>query len=160
MRASCKTIIQHHNQNIDISTVKVKNISITRISHVALLHPHWFPYHPRLNPRNCNLSCVSVTVSFKECYIIGIISYVTFCDCPFSLSIILWKSTQRVVEYYFMVCMQHECFNHSPLKEYLGCFQFELLQKKKLLLSFVYRFCVNRSSFLWENSQVCNWCVI
>ena len=46
MVTSCKTIVQSHNQDIDLDTVKIQNISITlRIPQVALLQPPALPSH-------------------------------------------------------------------------------------------------------------------
>ena len=45
---SCKSIELYHNQDIDIETVKIQNISIDiRISHVAFLQPHIFLTRPQ-----------------------------------------------------------------------------------------------------------------
>ena len=35
-----------------------------------------------------------------------------------------------IPEYYSMICMQYSSFNHSPVEEYLGCFQFGAIMNK------------------------------
>ena len=53
MVTSCKTVVQYHNLDIDIDTVKIQSISITpRIPHVVLLQPPPLPsyFSPSLTP--------------------------------------------------------------------------------------------------------------
>ena len=63
------TVVQSHSQDIDIDTVKVQNISITK-DHVSLLQPSPLPSCPHLllNPWQL-LVITSIILSFQECYI-------------------------------------------------------------------------------------------
>ena len=80
MTTSCKI---SYNQDIHISTVKVKNISIpARIPCVAFLHPHPFTFFPHALG-NLQYVLHMYNFSFKECHISGFIQHLTFADWLF-----------------------------------------------------------------------------
>lgn len=98
MVISCKTIVQDLNQDFDIDTVEVQGISITRIPLYCpfIATPASLP--PFLPQLLTTTNCVSISIlSSQECYINGIVQYVTQWDWLFSLSIIPWRLIHVVV---------------------------------------------------------------
>ena len=74
-------MVQYHSQDIGNDKVKIRDISVT----TPVSSPH-----SSMETSNLFLSLI---LSFKECYINGIIKYVTNFDWLFALSIILWRLT-------------------------------------------------------------------
>lgn len=64
------TIVQYHNQGIDIDTVKLENISITtRIFHFAFLKPHPFSFYLQFLLNSWQpLICYFYNFVIQECH--------------------------------------------------------------------------------------------
>ena len=90
------TTVQYHHQDIDGATVKVQNISITRVPPAALSQPHLLPSHrhPHSLPAGplplaiTDLFSTSMVLSFQECCINGSIQNGNFGIVFFLLSLI------------------------------------------------------------------------
>lgn len=92
--ASCKTMVQYHNQDVDINTVKVQNISITtrKLSNKPYLVPYYLhnllnPWQPLICPPHLYNFIIS-RILYKWDHIYS----VTFEDWLFSFHIILLRS--------------------------------------------------------------------
>lgn len=149
----CKTMVRYQNQDADLGTVQIQNISITpRILNVTLSQtsPPSSHLQPCLNPQQLPVRFPFLQhLSYQECCIHGILQYVTW-NWLYSLRIILWRFIQIVcvpivyclfVHFFFqsvssipwyghsIVCDIH----HSPVEGHmssscLGISQIELLQ--------------------------------
>ena len=103
MITSCRSIMQYHNQDTDIDTVKTQNISITTGSSCCILKPHPLPLflHPLLN-----LIQVICILHFCNFVISGMLCKQNWTVCnllrlAFSLNIIFWTFIQLIA-----------CFDH------------------------------------------------
>lgn len=103
MITSCKTILEHYNQDTDIDRVKIQNISITtRIPHVDLYNHIYFPPSVTWSLAPDNHQSVLYThnfiiskMSYKWNHIVCNLSWLLF-----ALSITLCRVIQCVLRMY------------------------------------------------------------
>lgn len=86
MLTACKTIVQYHNQHMDIDTSRKRRLPSSQGRLMSPFYSHTnFPPLPPLPTLLAitNLFSMSVSQSFQEGYTNGIIQYVTFGICFF-----------------------------------------------------------------------------
>lgn len=70
MSASCKTVVQFQNRDINIGIIKMQNVSpiTTSIPPVAFIQPHLLPSFPlpSLTVANVHLLSISIICHFRD----------------------------------------------------------------------------------------------
>lgn len=134
MVTSCKTMVQNHNQGIDIDTIQVPH---GRLPHAALLQSHHFlaTFVPSLTPGNPQSGLLSIFLPFQECYINEITQCVTLTLDFSSLSLILLRVFPLVEYIPFLLLSSSLWYGYTsltihPLKDIFNCFQFSSVTHK------------------------------
>lgn len=134
MVTSCKTMVQNHNQDIDMHTIQARH---GRLPHVALSQSHHFPATciPSLTPGNHHSGLISIFLPFQEWYINEITQCVTLTLAFFSLSLILLRVFPLVEYIPFLLLSSILWYGYTsltihPLKDNFSCFQFSSVTHK------------------------------
>lgn len=152
-------IAQIHNQDAYVQRVMTQHDCISaRILPAVLSLPQLPSFSHQSQPLAPNPTIINVLhldiASFQECYINGIIQYVTFGDWFLSLRITPWRFTQvisPITPFCCWVGFHVSRFNNSPVKKIWDISNLGWLPIK-LMWTFKYGFfCVNISyHFPWD----------
>ena len=164
----CSSVVEDHNQNIEIDANKIQTISvIKRITHVAFLRPHPLPFSlsPWYLATSLLLSISLILFIYWKSYQ-WTIEYVTFWRIFFffrtqhnSLEIIQLteftiSSFHFIARWSSRIYIYHRLFNSLLVEGHLGCFSLVTSTNKSAINTYVQVFVWKMFSFLWDK---CVW---
>lgn len=165
----CSSVVEDHNQNIEIDVNKTQNISIIKmITHAAFLWPHPLPFSfpPQYLATSLLLSISLILFIYWKSYQ-WTTEYVTFWKFSFfffhtqhnSLEIIQFaefivSSFHFIATWSSKIYMNHRLFNSLLVEGHLGCFSLVTSTNKSAINIYVQVFVWKTFSFLWDK---CVW---